>query len=127
MVGSLHARAFAPRVFYARSCFGVPLWAGRCRLPALALLCARFRNRLFEPPACAIERISPAYYVELRALEIAKEDLELSTSRAHYRPPINPPKLPWPFRWPVPAPAPTAATTSPMPPMDPRSSLDLWI
>ncbi len=125
MVGWLRSCAFAPRVFYARSCFGVPLWAGRCRLPEP--VCGRWRTRLPEPIGFATERLSPAYYVELRALDIAKEEIELTTPRARHRTPIHPIKLLWPFRWPTPMTTPKVAP--PLPPhfQDPRQSINVLI
>lgn len=96
--------ASAPRVVYAQSCFSVPLWAGRCWLPApsLAAVCERLRIRLPEPIGFATQRISPAYYVELRALDIAKDEAELSTFPIRRHPPIRPIARLWPFRWPPP-------------------------
>jgi hypothetical protein len=101
VVGSLSSCASAPRVLYARSCFSVPLWAGRIWLPAppLAALCSRLRIRLPEPIGYALERVSPAYYVELRALDIAKGEAEDSARIGYCKPHL----LHWPFRWPQPA------------------------
>jgi hypothetical protein len=121
--------ALAPRVLYARSCFGVPLWAGRLWLPAhsLAAVCERLRIRLPEPIGYATERVSPAYYVELRALDIAREEQRLATPHVCPRPHIHVLKLLWPFRWPTPA----ASSASPVPVAAPvqgaQSSMNLLI
>jgi hypothetical protein len=59
------------------------------------------RIRLPEPIGYAIERVSPAYYVELRALDIAKGEAEDSTC-VRYRPAVKLGSLVWPFQWPRP-------------------------
>jgi len=117
--------ATALRVLYARSCFGVPLWAGRIWLPApaLAALCSRLRIRLPEPVGYAIERVSPAYYVELRALDIAKA--EAADSMRVSRPAsIKPSSLLWPFRWPQPIESKPAASPSQLTEQSPLRSID---
>jgi len=107
----------------------VPLWAGRCWLPApsLSALCSRLNISLPEPIGFATERASPAYYVELRALDIARDEQKLSTPHAHHRPPIKPLKLLWPFRWPVPVAAVPVAPSSPASAQGSQQSVNLLI
>lgn len=95
----------APRVLYARSCFGIPLFAGRVWLPH------PFWSTHLQPPgaggvACdntisTARAIEPAAYVELRALEITKDEVVAEAKAAQNSGGASLVKRFWPFRWPL--------------------------
>ncbi len=91
------------RVYHARSCYGLALWAGRIRQPH------PFWSKNLQPgdggsqgegPALSARAVEPAAYVELRALDAAKaeNDLQMRSESARSESLVR--RL-WPFRWPV--------------------------
>ena len=104
----VHADHFSyhvPRVFYARSCFGIPLFAGRVWLPH------PFWSTHLQPPGAGgvscdnttstARAIEPAAYVELRALEVAEAEVAAESAGAEQSSGASWVKRFWPFRWPL--------------------------
>jgi len=104
----IHAHHFiaeGPRVFYARSCFGIPLAAGRVWLPH------PFWSTHLQPPGAGCSAsmntvstaraVEPSAYVELRALEVAKGEVATESNGAAKTGGASWVKRFWPFRWPT--------------------------
>jgi len=117
--------------FYAGRCHMTPshpvgneAWRHRCDGST-----TRHGSTAGHPVArCDPRVVPPAYYVELRALEIRKEETEAPDPG--YPPSESPSHVlrPWPFRWPVPdveADA-DAIEPSPMPEQIKGQFLDIW-
>lgn len=75
---------------------------------------------------CRPQVVPPAYYVELRALEIQKEEIDASSFRRRLVDLVGRALRPWPFRWPEPNV--TAVPPQPdQPPDQPKGRfLDTW-
>lgn len=90
------------RVFYARSCYGLALWAGRIWLPH------PFWSQQLQPNGgisrgeglvqCA-RAVEPAAYVELRALDVAKAEADATKRTEPER--AETVRRMWPHRWPA--------------------------
>lgn len=88
--------------YFARSCYGVPLWAGRIWLPHPFWSVGLQPGGRPQPTiACTSQAVTPADYVELRALEIRKQELEATWPGDEMPGSVNRSPRLWPFRWPM--------------------------
>ena len=99
------------QTFFARSCYGLALWAGRIWLPH------PFWSVGLQPSGSAgaarpaseastLKAVTPADFVELRALEGRKEELRLQAREEPEQASRTPEQRFWPFRWPETPPVP---------------------
>lgn len=92
-----------PAPAYARSCYGVPLWWGRIRLPAY-YWCAPLPTPVSGAgpvgAVCRDRAVAPAAYVELRALDVERNELraERRAVEAGDGTGAETRRL-WPYRW----------------------------
>lgn len=102
MVSPVTSTACCRRVYYARSCYGIPLWAGRAWLLQAGRggLCSQAVGSLASNTAILPARaVAPAAYVELRALDIARQEAQVEPCNAGGAGEPTSMRRLWPFRW----------------------------
>lgn len=92
-----------PAPAYARSCYGVPLWWGRIRLPAYSWCAPLPTPASGAGPAgavCPDRAVAPAAYVELRALDVERNEQRAArrAGEAGDSTAVETRRL-WPYRW----------------------------
>ncbi|MFH1420157.1 MAG: hypothetical protein ABII12_17935 [Planctomycetota bacterium] len=93
---------------YSHSAWLWPWWGSRARLgglwcwwhPVDGLRAMHAHRALYSSHPCDSEVVPPAYYVELRALRIREEELEVLRHRYAAYDFSGRALRPWPFRWP---------------------------
>jgi len=86
----------------ARILTRIPLWPGGLQA-SLHRVGAVDAHRICKHPAgiCHPDIVPPSDYVELQALEIAKDEIVAEAARHAHEPRLDRAPRPWPFRWPA--------------------------